>query len=112
MAITLNASTREGHASQITIDDHPNTCPICHASIQPQLLVAYHVYDAAPRRAEIVYRCAKLSCQLLFIGHFRGVAGSPNSYELGDTEPSRPKRSEFPIEIVALSPMFDEVYNQ
>jgi hypothetical protein len=111
MAITLNAQTREGHTSQVIIDDHPNTCPICHASIHPQLIVVYHVHDAVPRRAEIVYRCARLSCQSLFVGYFVKVAQG-EWYKLGEMEPSRPQRFEFPAEVVALSPMFDEVYNQ
>jgi hypothetical protein len=111
MALTLNAQTREGHTSQVTIDDHPNTCPICHASIQPQMIVVYHVHDAVPRRAEIVYRCARLSCQSLFVGYFVIALGG-SLYALGDTEPSRPKRYAFPAEIVVLSPTFDGVYNQ
>lgn len=111
MALTLNAQTREGHTSQVIIDDHPNACPICHASIHPQMLAVYHVHDASPRRAEIVYRCARLSCQSLFVGYFEKVAEG-EWYKLGEAEPSRPKKVEFPAEVAAVSATFVEVYNQ
>lgn len=111
MTVKVKASTREGAEHMMPLVDFPNECPVCHAGIHPQFLVASAYVESVPHRLEAVFRCGKSACQALFVAYYVRPNGLIE-LELGRTEPQRPAKAAFGPEIATLSPMFVDIYNQ
>ena len=88
-------------------DRVPDTCPICHTSVFPKVLVG-----TMPREThlQIIFQCTKVECQKFFIGNYdRNPKGN---FGYGQSEPKTPQKALLPEVIQKISPAFVEVYHQ
>jgi len=101
----IEAFCKEDH-SQTTrwIDDHLDTCPICHKGISPIRQIAFTSINSS--NIEVVYRCPIKECDHLFISYYDN-----NSHYI-KSEPQYPETPNIEKEILDISPKFYEIYKQ
>lgn len=98
MRIQINNSTYE-------LREIPKKCPICHHAIAPKYISGVIVGDY---KIDIAFHCT--NCGNLFIGKYNYT--SSTDYTLSWIWPIVPESINFEKEIIEVSPMFVETYNQ
>jgi len=102
-----------GGGSTIQVDAYPDTCPVCHTSVQPVFLLARTLSDPpAFSTVDVVFQCTKPTCRSIIIGRYKGNNYSSAPFVLASVMPETPQGSAFNAEIETISPTFVEVYNQ
>lgn len=89
----------------IRVDSFPDTCPLCHYSLQADPITA----NMHERFLQIVFWCPREDCGSFFIGIYTHNDYITNFRLL---VPSKHKPTEFGDEIKGVSPSFIEIYNQ
>lgn len=99
------------NSAQVSISiEHPDTCPICHRSIDP-VYVAGHM--EAEGRAAITFLCR--GCKRVFLTRYLALERAGSTYQGSRFEESLPKcfvEEQFPQNIKTVSPNFSKIYNQ
>ncbi|HMB92277.1 MAG TPA: hypothetical protein VKP65_15600 [Rhodothermales bacterium] len=112
----INAITVDGTNRTIVLRQVPDTCPVCHVSVYPELkYTAYAGEYPQDGRAQVAYQCTRGNCQEVFIASYRFYNTDGNNtpmMELTKTAPKSPLVESFSDEISQLSPAFVEIYNQ
>lgn len=102
-----------GGYDDIHVDAYPDTCPVCHTSIQPIFLLARSLSDSVPYgTVDIVFQCTKTTCQSVISGRYKGNSNSNAPWVLDSLAPRTFKKTSFTTEIETVSPTFVEIYNQ
>jgi hypothetical protein len=109
----LQASALQGEGYHIRADKEPDTCPRCHRSIHPKLIVASIIVKQGITQA--IFKCTHHSCEEVFIANYatpspRNGAINPGSFL--STAPKSALPSNFPEAIVECSPTFVQIYDQ
>jgi hypothetical protein len=69
--MTLNCNFFDGSQNQLlTLDRFPDTCPNCHAAIEPIQLTASASFTNEAW-GEMTFRCPRRTCQRIFIARYR-----------------------------------------
>jgi hypothetical protein len=100
-------------ANAVRLTTIPDTCPLCHRSVHPQLSVTALL--AHRQLVQAIFRCTHHKCEELFIASYRymqRLEGGYPGYQLCNIAPIAPRTAPFPAEITAVSPTFVEIYNQ
>jgi hypothetical protein len=101
-----------GTGSQARLQKVPDSCPLCHRSIQP----VFFVGATLPSRilSQVVFRCPHTECQELFLATYRpvGPAVNPMPYQFVSMAPMKAKKATLPEAVEKLSPSFVQIYNQ
>jgi hypothetical protein len=111
VSINVSAISLDRNHRQVTIDKHPDNCPICHAALVPIAISDAFFADAeGGRQVEIAFQCPNQKCQRLFVAGYRQRLSA--TYDLIYTAPIVPQEMTFAPEIKAISPVFCEIYAQ
>ncbi|MDX2261093.1 MAG: hypothetical protein SFU84_05280 [Gemmatimonadales bacterium] len=100
-----------------SVDHFPSECPLCHRTIDPKEGAArYGVGRDSKYSIDVVFSCPARECRRVFVAHYVGETvgqrGDRRVAKLIGVGPIRPRRPDFPKEVVALSPSFVEIYAQ
>lgn len=90
----------------------PDQCPICHASITPNIVYAIDyrsLYSEFNDGAAVALACP--ACHELFYAKYNPMS-SVNTYSLSSYGPQMPITTAFPKEIELISPSFSNIYHQ
>lgn len=88
----------------------PESCPLCNTIQEPKFISAYKL---ASGKIEAVFQCNKQSCNHLFISVLFVVqSGSNVKYNVSFSYPKKASKEIFEEEILNISPLFVEIYNQ
>jgi hypothetical protein len=106
-----------GVHQQGMLEKFPDTCPICHRSIVPEIFGGSGNWNDQDKTAQVVFRCVATLCQNLFIGTYtiRQVAAPGmvrTSCALVSVEPMRPAQAAVPDSVSKISPTFVVIRNQ
>lgn len=99
--------------AQVTIDERPNSCPLCHHAIEPQTPLAGSLHRKQ-KWVEIAFRCPRLACLSMFIALYDGfpLHSGLLTYSLKKTTPFKPVPRSFSPIINDTSTEFCDIYNQ
>ncbi|MFB7035923.1 hypothetical protein ACFCVS_15600 [Bacillus altitudinis] len=89
-----------------TLENNPEKCPICNSIQEPNFVSAYIVET---NTIEAIFKCNKRSCNHLFISL---LSKNYYSYEVNLSYPTRPTKVQFNEDIIQISPLFVDIYNQ
>lgn len=99
------------NSDQVTVStDSPDTCPICHRSIDPVYVGGHMEADSC---AAIAFMCR--GCKRMFITRYLVFERAGSMYLKSKTIESLPEcfeEEKFPDNINKLSPNFSKIYNQ
>ncbi|WP_239614697.1 hypothetical protein [Cohnella mopanensis] len=97
-------------SSKFTVDNVPDLCPICNFHVQPLSCFAH----TSGRRLQIVFRCVRQECDCLFFAYYRGehVQNVGMQYHFIEFKPKSFISKNLNAEIRAISPNFEQIYNQ
>jgi hypothetical protein len=111
--MSRSGKSKNIHDQEIIVqysDMLPDVCPICHTSNSPKICYHAHSTINSSTRLEIIYQCAKLGCESLFIATY---APNPNGhFSLKSVKPITFEGPKFPEIIVNVSQTFLEIYTQ
>ncbi|WP_375320600.1 hypothetical protein [Aliivibrio logei] len=104
----------------ITVDQEPNSCPVCNHLVSPNRSGAFKEINIDnsnwSRYLEGLYECPSNKCGHLFLAHFERKSeskGSINAYfSYTHSTPNHFKPLEFDERIIIISPSFVEIFNQ
>ena len=74
----------DGNKKNVSISDVPEICPICQAHNAPSRVAVRH---KGIRELEIVYQCANIKCNSLFIAYYEGSVSQNDFYYLKRVAP-------------------------
>ncbi len=98
---------------ELSYEDIPDTCPLCHTAIVPHIMAAVFRSKTNESAAEVIFQCTK--CERLFIGTYtypiQDSSGQAD-YRFSGLAPKTAQETKFSEEISTTSPIFVEVYNQ
>jgi hypothetical protein len=103
MAINIQPTSTGGSLGIISVEP-PDSCPLCHHSIEPIVFVSYF-----GKLLEVAFRCPRVACQRVFISRYTRV-GDFWSYQQSAPLEHRPRTFDEPI--TNLSTDFVQIYNQ
>lgn len=107
MSININTINKEGRTDNISINNYPDECPICHCSISP--VIQYpHAYHNS-NYLQIPLRCPRIACQELFIANYEKFLGE---FVFRNCQPVAKIKKEFNSVIENISKNFCLIYNQ
>jgi hypothetical protein len=97
----------------VSLDQRPNECPICHVTIEPEFLTGAPLV-AAFNWLEAYYRCTNMKCRRHFTAFYKYVCmnGQIYNYELLRCDPVAPQPPGFDPVIESVSPIFVQVFSQ
>lgn len=104
----------EGRQKNSNIDHAPDTCPICHHAISPNIIYGYyrpnewHHDDGL----QVLYRCPRLNCQKLFISNYGTTNSNCDNFSFKSSVPLKIQEKQFSNTIKKISPNFCSIYNQ
>ncbi|MGG1630065.1 hypothetical protein [Rossellomorea sp. NRS-1567] len=88
----------------------PESCPLCNTVQEPKFVTAYQL---STDTIEAVFQCNKKICNHLFISVLSLIQnGSSIKYIVKYSYPKKASKVIFEDEIMVLSPLFVEIYNQ
>lgn len=94
-----------------TINQHPNSCPLCHRVIEPNVVTGR--FRDNRERLMVVYSCTGRECGRLFIAHYwGGNALRRKVWRLGKVEPCEPKPMEISDRVKQLSERYVKIREQ
>ena len=111
---SVGVSQMSGSAVNVTISD---SCPICNRNVHPSLIKGIMVNSGSHGYVQIVFQCAGLTCQNLFIATYTPDINPANNqflnrFSLRKIAPKTAKKEQFSESVTGLSPNFVEIYNQ
>jgi hypothetical protein len=96
----------------VSVDEHPDRCPRCHALIQAMPVYAQRQLEHKKHiPLQVVYRCGNAACVQLFLGDFTGPTAD-RTYILYNVAPMGPKKRDFTDTVENISKSFCEIYNE
>lgn len=113
----ISAVNPHGGTSPVQLDVLPDRCPVCHTSVNPELLLGRGTADPPFRVLDVAFQCTKDGCRSVFIARYRGrsatwLAGTVPPFDLESLAPKTPQQTAFGSEITTVSPAFVEIFNQ
>ena len=112
MAHQVQAGLPNGSNQAIQLETYPDTCPICHHSLFPQLLIVRARSDVPFSRVDAAFQCTRVTCRHVFVGRYSGNTSSNVPWQLNEVLPATARSTAFSEEISTASPMFVAVFNQ
>jgi hypothetical protein len=109
----FQAQTIEGQAVEVSVSKVPDTCPICHFSVEPKYRGLAHVLKDVYDSLELAFQCPRIKCQHFFISRYQLYPGwSSRYYQYLASVPFDPLQSDFPENVEKISPSFCAVANE
>lgn len=110
----LNAG--QDTTAHIDIDRLPDTCPICHSAGTMQVHASYvrTSEQEASEKAQIALQCPKQDCRKFFVAYYSISSQTGSSFvaRYSHSKPQNYAGTDFPENIVNISPEFITIYNQ
>lgn len=112
MHIDTTAAKLDGSGVNVRLDRTPDTCPRCHRSVHPKLLVAQLLGERPICQA--AFRCTHHKCEEMFLAtyFFQGETGGRRYFSLRDLSPLSARSTPFPQVIEDISPEFSRIFHQ
>jgi hypothetical protein len=104
--------------TRVEINKEPDSCPICQRGVKPIQHLALcdkrkgYSDENSLKALQIIYRCPKEDCSNLFIAYYSPTSSIYDEFMFVNCLPYTPTLNTFSNEIQAISPIFQEVYNQ
>jgi hypothetical protein len=119
MAMQTVANQIQTHSSlgsgsiNVSLDEIPNECPLCHVTIEPEFLSGTP-YVVALDWLEAYFRCTNMKCRRHFTALYRYTVtnGQIRNYQFERCDPVAPHSPGFDAVIGTVSPTFIEIYSQ
>lgn len=108
---TVEARPFYGPVRKWVLEGIPDTCPLCHRAVQPELIASTSIRIGEYNTVQVVYRCRSKECQEVFIATYERE-GSLDLYELKKLAPTNVREVSLPEEVTKTSPDFVRIYNQ
>ncbi|GAK05651.1 phage protein [Geomicrobium sp. JCM 19037] len=113
MAVEIDCANKQTRArTTITLDRHPDYCPICNIRQIPEFIMALIQKDLTTELVECVHKCTNNKCNILFLSHYKKVNSMYFDWQYNFSMPNFPERIEVADEIKSFSSEFEEIYNQ
>lgn len=110
--ISVQAACVHEGSAQVSLTP-PDSCPLCHASVDPRPHLAILTRPMASRRLQMLFQCTRATCDSFFIAYYEVTPGAPDSvFTFARSAPVNAKIVTFSEEVASLSPLFVEIYNQ
>lgn len=96
------------------IIDPIDHCPVCKKSGDPIIIKAFFIGDPQKAPVQIVYQCRYQKCNTIFVAQYNRwmTERMEAEYYLKCTFPKFFENKPFPSEIIQVSSLFKEIYNQ
>ena len=111
MAFEIGLPDQMGRTVNIQVDRPPDTCPICHRSIEAKF-VSGGFWLRENERFQATFQCVSLACRNLFLATYHCSTATNGNWKLGTIEPTRPRSIYVPQEVANISPDFVRVREQ
>ena len=114
----IQAATLDAGVFAPSYTPTPSECPRCHTNVYPRTVLAVLIGDLDHQGSslQIAFHCTNVACQELFIGYYDLTNEEDQVphifYLLTETAPTTPVKAVFSDSISAVSPNFEEIYNQ
>jgi hypothetical protein len=97
---------------EISVDQFPSYCGICHKNIDPLYIgCAFKNEDLTSLQMQAAFQCTNLECNSVIIGYYSRKS-HPGTFILNRSGPITPKDRTFNEEIEEVSPNFVKIFNQ
>lgn len=96
------------------IIDPIDHCPVCKKSGDPIIIKAFYIGNPQKAPVQIVYQCRYQKCNTIFVVQYNRLMTErmEAEYYLKYTFPMFFEKKSFSPEIIQVSPLFVEIYNQ
>jgi hypothetical protein len=95
----------------ITLERHPDQCPICHSKIAPMLRMSGLCGQVYKGHLEVIYSCPNVDCGEFFIGYFdRDQTNVP--YKLNNMRPLEPRPLTFSDPVKDICQNYCRIYEE